>query len=96
MVGINIDNIVNKEGILDNGAFFPKNDGNNEIDVNNLYTGSDIEYGTTEKKGENIRMELIKINEAEENGKDRNSNLLWKYGKKIKRFSNLIFRLISK
>ena len=81
MVGINIDNIVNKEGILDNGAFFPKNDGNNEIDVNNLYTGSDIEYGTTEKKGENIRMELIKINEAEENGKDRNSNLLWKKDK---------------
>ena len=65
MVGINIDNIVNKEGILDNGAFFPKNDGNNEIDANNLYTGSDIEYGTTEKKGENIRMELIKINESE-------------------------------
>ena len=81
MVGINIDNIVNKEGILDNGSFFPKNDGNNEMDMNNLYTGSDIEYGTTEKKGENIRMELIKINEAEENGKDRNNNLLWKKDK---------------
>ena len=80
LVGINIDNIVNKEGILDNGAFFPKNDGNNELDINNIYTGSDIEYGTTEKKGENIRMELIKINEAEENGKDRN-DLLWKKDK---------------
>ena len=80
MVGINLDSIVNKEGILDDGAFFPKNEGNNELDNNNMYTGSDIEYGSTEKKGENIRMELIKINEAEENGKDRNNNA-WKKDK---------------
>lgn len=82
MVGINLDSIVNKEGIYDDGAFFPKNEGNNELDNNNnnMYTGSDIEYGSTEKKGENIRMELIKINEAEENGKDRNNNA-WKKDK---------------
>ena len=75
MVGINIDNIVNKEGILDNGEYFPKNEGNNEIDMNNALLGSDMEFGNTEKKGENIRMELIKINEEEKNNKDRN-NLL--------------------
>ena len=75
MVGINIDNIVNKEGILDNGEYFPKNEGNNEIDMNNALLGSDMDFGNTEKKGENIRMELIKINEEEKNNKDRN-NLL--------------------
>ena len=75
MVGINIDNIVNKEGILDNGEYFPKNEGNNEIDMNNILLGSDMEFSNTEKKGENIRMELIKINEEEKNNKDRN-NLL--------------------
>ena len=80
LVGINIDNIVNKEGVLDNGGFFPQSEANNELDINNIYTGSDIEYGGTEKKGENIRMELIKINQAEENGRDRN-NLLWKKDK---------------
>ena len=53
MVGINIENIVNKEGILDNGNFFPNNENNNEFDMN---TGNDIEYNSTEKKGENIRM----------------------------------------
>lgn len=57
MVGINVDNIVNKEGVLDNGEFFPKND---DVDINTI---NDIEYGTTEKKGENIKMELIKISE---------------------------------
>ena len=80
MVGINIDNIVNKEGVLDNGEYFPKNEGNNEMDMNNAFLGSDMEFGNTEKKGENIRMELIKINEEEKNNKDRN-NLLWKKDK---------------
>ena len=44
MVGINIENIVNKEGILDNGNFFPNNENNNEFDMN---TGNDIEYNST-------------------------------------------------
>ena len=66
MVGINVDNIVNKEGVLDNGEFFPKND---DVEINTI---NDIEYGTTEKKEENIKMELIKISEAEENNKERN------------------------
>ena len=65
LVGINLDNIVNKEGVLDNGEYFPKNEGNNILEMNNNYMVSDIEFGTTEKKGENIRMELIKINENE-------------------------------
>ena len=69
VVGINIENIVNKEGILDNGNFFPNNENNNEFDMN---TGNDIEYNSTEKKGENIRMELIKINQEEENNKEKN------------------------
>ena len=77
MVGINIENIVNKEGILDNGNFFPNNENNNEFDMN---TGNDIEYNSTEKKGENIRMELIKINQEEENNKEKNI-LFWKKDK---------------
>ena len=77
MVGINIENIVNKEGILDNGNFFPNNENNNEFDMN---TGNDIEYNNTEKKGENIRMELIKINQEEENNKEKNI-LFWKKDK---------------
>ena len=77
LVGINIENIVNKEGILDNGAFFPNNEGNDIPDMN---TGCDIEYNSTEKKGENIRMELIKINEDEENMKEKNI-LSWKKDK---------------
>ena len=77
LVGINIENIVNKEGILDNGAFFPNNEGNDIPDMNN---GCDIEYNSTEKKGENIRMELIKINEDEENMKEKNI-LSWKKDK---------------
>ena len=77
LVGINIENIVNKEGILDNGAFFPNNEGNDIPDMNN---GFDIEYNSTEKKGENIRMELIKINEDEENMKEKNI-LSWKKDK---------------
>ena len=76
MVGINVDNIVNKEGVLDNGEFFPKND---DVEINTI---NDIEYGTTEKKGENIKMELIKISEAEENNKERNY-LLWKKDKEF-------------
>jgi hypothetical protein len=79
MVGINVDNIVNKEGVLDNGEFFPKND---DVDINTI---NDIEYGTTEKKGENIKMELIKISEAEENNKERNY-LLWKKDKEFFEF----------
>ena len=77
LVGINIENIVNKEGILDNGAFFPNNEGNDIPDMN---TGCDIEYNSTEKKGENIRMELIKINQEEENNKEKNI-LFWKKDK---------------
>ena len=77
LVGINIENIVNKEGILDNGAFFPNNEGN---DIPDMITGCDIEYNSTEKKGENIRMELIKINEDEENMKEKNI-LSWKKDK---------------
>ena len=77
LVGINIENIVNKEGILDNGAFFPNNEGNDIPDMN---TGCDIEYNSTEKKGENIRMVLIKINEDEENMKEKNI-LSWKKDK---------------
>ena len=77
MVGINIENIVNKEGILDNGNFFPNNENNNEFDMN---TGNDIEYNSTEKKGENIRMELIKINQEEKNNKEKNI-LFWKKDK---------------
>ena len=77
LVGINIENIVNKEGILDNGAFFQNNEGNDIPDMNN---GCDIEYNSTEKKGENIRMELIKINEDEENMKEKNI-LSWKKDK---------------
>ena len=79
MVGINVDNIVNKEGVLDNGEFFPKND---DVEINTI---NDIEYGTTEKKGENIKMELIKISEAEENNKERNY-LLWKKDKEFFEF----------
>ena len=81
LVGINLDNIVNKEGVLDNGEYFPKNEGNNELDMNNNYMASDIEFGTTEKKGENIKMELIKINENEENNNKERNNLLWKKDK---------------
>ena len=77
VVGINIESIVNKEGILDNGNFFPNNENNNEFDMN---TGNDIEYNSTEKKGENIRMELIKINQEEENNKEKNI-LFWKKDK---------------
>ena len=77
VVGINIESIVNKEGILDNGNFFPNNENNNEFDMN---TGNDIEYNSTEKKGENIRMELIKINQEEENNKENNI-LFWKKDK---------------
>ena len=77
VVGINIESIVNKEGILDNGNFFPNNENNNEFDMN---TGNDIEYNSTEKKGENIRMELIKINQEEKNNKVKNI-LFWKKDK---------------
>ena len=77
VVGINIESIVNKEGILDNGNFFPNNENNNEFDMN---TGNDIEYNSTEKKGENIRMELIKINQEEKNNKEKNI-LFWKKDK---------------
>ena len=49
------------------------------INLDNIV--SDIEFGTTEKKGENIRMELIKINENEENSNKEKNNLLWKKDK---------------
>ena len=66
LVGINVENIVNKKGVLDNGQFFPDNTQNN----NNDYLDNneqELKFNSSEKKEENIKMELIKKNNVEEN-----------------------------
>ena len=63
LVGINVDNIVNKEGVLDNGQFFPDNTENNDYLENNQ---NDLDFNIPEKKVENIKLELIKKNNGED------------------------------
>ena len=58
LVGINVENIVNKEGILDNGQYFPDNEENNNgLDYNN---DQELNLNNPEKKETNIKLELIK------------------------------------
>ena len=86
MLGINIDNLANKEGLLDNGAYFPNSVENNANDVeDNMNIGTEVEYPGMEKQGENIRLELIKKNIIEENLIDSN-NTVWKKDKKFFEF----------
>ena len=75
LVGINFDNIINKEGILDNGQYFPNNEENNYMDVE-----QDLNFNSAEKKEKKIRLELIKKDETEENLMDKN-HIIWKKDK---------------
>ena len=86
MLGINIDNLANKEGLLDNGAYFPNSVENNANDVeDNMNIGTEVEYPGMEKQVENMRLELIKKNIIEENLIDSN-NTVWKKDKKFFEF----------
>ena len=70
LVGINIDSMINKEGVLGNGQFFPDNQENNDyLDINN---DQDLDFNSSEKKADNIRLELIKKNDSIENLVDKN------------------------
>ena len=75
LVGINFDNIINKEGILDNGQYFPNNEENNYMDVE-----QDLNFNSAEKKEKKIRLELIKKDETEEILMDKN-HIIWKKDK---------------
>ena len=86
MLGINVENLVNKEGILDNGGYFPNSAENNIIDGGvDVVPGNEGDYPGAEKESENIKLELIKKNIIEENLMDRN-NLVWKKDKKYFEF----------
>ena len=80
LVGINVDNIINKEGVLDNGQFFPNNEENNYLEYE-----QELNFNSPEKKEANIRLELIKKEDNEENLIDKN-NLIWKKDKEFFEF----------
>lgn len=83
LVGINVENIVNKEGILDNGQYFPDNEENNNIlDYNN---DQDLNFNNSEKKEANIKLQLIKKISSDDNLIDKN-NSLWKKDKEFFEF----------
>ena len=85
LVGINVDNIINKEGVLDNGQYFPNEENNNDIqDFND--NNNELNFHSQDKKELNIKLELIKksIND-EENLMDRN-NIVWKKDKEFLEF----------
>ena len=82
LVGINVDNIINKEGVLENGQFFPDNNENNELD----YNEQELNFNSPEKKEANIKLELIKKNNnKDENVMDKN-NQIWKKEKEFFEF----------
>ena len=83
LVGIKVENIVNKEGVLDNGQFFPDNTQNNNNDYldNN---DQELNFNSAEKKEDNIKLELIKKNNAEENLIDKKQ--VWKKDKEFFEF----------
>ena len=82
LVGINVDNIINKEGVLENGQFFPDNNENNELD----YNEQELNFNSPEKKEANIKLELIKKNNnKDENVMDKN-NQIWKKDKEFFEF----------
>jgi len=82
LVGINVDNIINKEGVLENGQFFPDNNENNELD----YNEPELNFNSPEKKEANIKLELIKKNNnKDENVMDKN-NQIWKKDKEFFEF----------
>ena len=83
LVGINVDNIVNKEGVLDNGQFFPDNNPENNDYLEN--NDQELKFNSPDKKEDNIRLELIKKNNMEENLVDKN-NLIWKKDKEFFEF----------
>ena len=83
LVGINVDNIVNKEGVLDNGQFFPDNNAENNDYLEN--NEQELNFNSPDKKEDNIRLELIKKNNMEENLVDKN-NLIWKKDKEFFEF----------
>ena len=83
LVGINVDNIVNKEGVLDNGQFFPDNNAENNDYLEN--NEQELNFNSPDKKEDNIRLELIKKNNLEENLVDKN-NLIWKKDKEFFEF----------
>ncbi len=82
LVGINVDNIVNKEGVLDNGQFFPDNTENNDYLENNQ---NNLDFNIPEKKVENIKLDLIKKNNGEDILMEKN-NLVWKKDKEFFEF----------
>ena len=82
LVGINVDNIINKEGILENGQFFPdNNENNNDID----YNEQELNFNSPEKKEANIKLELIKKSNNDEILIDKN-NQIWKKDKEFFEF----------
>lgn len=84
LVGINVENIINKEGVLDNGQFFPDNSQNNN---NNDYLDNneqELNFNSPEKKEANIKLELIKKNNVEENLIDK--KFVWKKDKEFFEF----------
>ena len=83
LVGINVDNIVNKEGVLNNGQFFPDNNPENNDYLEN--NEQELNFNSPDKIEDNIRLELIKKNNSEENLIDKN-NLIWKKDKEFFEF----------
>ena len=80
LVGINFDNIINKEGVLDNGQYFPNNEENNYLDCE-----QELNFNSPEKKEKNIRLELIKKDENDDILMDKNQ-LIWKKDKEFFEF----------
>ena len=58
LFGIKVDNIVNKEGVLDNGQYFPYNNAENKDCLEN--NEQELNFNNPDKKEDNIRLELIK------------------------------------
>ena len=85
LVGINVDNIINKEGVLDNGQYFPNDENNQDIqDFND--NNNELNFHSQDKKELNIKLELIKKgNSDEENLIDKN-NIVWKKDKEFLEF----------
>lgn len=85
LVGINVDNIINKEGVLDNGQYFPNDENNNDIqDYND--NNNELNFNSQEKKESNIKLELIKKNSNDEENLIDKNNIVWKKDKEFLEF----------
>ena len=78
LVGINVDNIINREGVLDNGQYFPNDENNNNYLE---YNDNELNYNSPKKKEEKLKIELIKKNIKDEETLMDKNNIIWKKDK---------------